>query len=238
MLDPLTIALAVALVGSAVLAARALRDARGHRAAVRDLEELARGLRATAEVRQAELERLRDEVVQLEQHAAASAREAEAAAEAAGSLVDDATGLRTAAYFTESLHDRMAAARRHLRPVTVVLVDLAAATPGGRDLEDGDGPVINRCLSRTLRDSDIACRIDARRFGLLLEDTADTSAVWAVERLRRHIQIELPLRVRAGIASYPTHGLAADEVLAHAEAALAETTGPQHDGIQVARSEA
>lgn len=151
------------------------------------------------------------------------------------SIVDGDSGLRSTVYFHAALSDRVAAARRHLRPVSVVICELAPATEAGRPLDSDDTAVISRCLQRTLRDSDLACRLEGSRFGLLLEDTADTSAVWAIERLRRQIQMELPLRVRAGIASYPTHGLDGGEVLSHAETALRRAaTDPGHDGIQVA----
>lgn len=234
MVEAAALILAAALVTVAAVAGRAMASARHHRAARQDLQALVDGMSHTAEARIAELEALRERVDQLEQVAVehddcSDADELQ--------LVDADTGLHTGLYFQASLRDRLAAARRHLRPVTVVLVELAPATAGGRDLEPDDGPVVARCLNRTLRESDVACRLDSHRFVLLLEDTADTSAVWAIERLRRHIQIELPLRVTAGIASYPTHGLAADEVMQHAEDALDQATKPSHDGIQVARSE-
>lgn len=149
-------------------------------------------------------------------------------------LIEAESGLRGEAYFRAAFEDRMATARRHLRPVTLALCELVPATAAGRAMRPEDAPVVARALERTLRESDLACRLDDGRFVLLLDDTPDTSAVWAMERLRNQINLELPLRVRAGIASYPTHGLTTHEIIAHASSALDQAGASNHAGIQVA----
>jgi GGDEF domain-containing protein len=76
-------------------------------------------------------------------------------------------------------------------------------------------------LLETLRESDTPCRLDDGAFGVLLEDTPESGAVWTVERLRRLLADQgLELTVWAGIASYPAHALEAREVLLRAQAAL------------------
>lgn len=222
-----------------VIAVRAVDDTHAVEQRVSALEGIAAGIRRTFEEEREEMEELR-RIEQVRPAASeipptAGSPHAATTGPDDSAIVDGDSGMRSAVYFHAALADRLAAARRHLRPVTVVISELEPATTVGRALAPDDARVVARCLERTLRDSDVACRLDGYRFGLVLEDTADTSAVWAVERLRRQIQMEVPLRVRAGIASYPTHGLEAAEVLNHAEEALrqaANETG--HNGIQVA----
>ena len=213
-----------AALAVAAIAVRAIRDADAVEQRVHALEELAGAVRRS-----------------LEATAGAETAVRQAAggpAEPAGAtfLIETESGLRGEAYFQASFEDRMATARRHLRPITLVLCEMVPATAAGREMRPEDAPIVARSLERTLRESDLACRLDDGRFVLLLDDTPDTSAVWAMERLRNQIQMELPLRVRAGIASYPTHGLETHEVLDHATRALAEAGSMHHDGIQVART--
>jgi hypothetical protein len=223
-----SIALAVlagfAALAVAAIAVRAIRDADAVEQRVHALEELAGAVRRSLE---------------------ATAGAETAVRQAAGGpteptgadfLIETESGLRGEAYFQASFEDRMATARRHLRPITLVLCEMVPATAAGREMRPEDAPIVARSLERTLRESDLACRLDDGRFVLLLDDTPDTSAVWAMERLRNQIQMQLPLRVRAGIASYPTHGLETHEVLDHATRALAEAGSMHHDGIQVART--
>jgi GGDEF domain-containing protein len=77
-------------------------------------------------------------------------------------------------------------------------------------------------VRETLRDSDIACRVGPSIFGFILEDTAEAGAVWAAERLQIALAEGEPSldRMVAGIASYPSHGLAAQGVLSRAQEAL------------------
>jgi GGDEF domain-containing protein len=223
-----SVALAVlagfAALAVAAMAVRAIRDADAVEERVHALEELAGAVRRSLEANHGAEEAVR------QASAEGTAREA------ADFLVDAESGLRGEAYFRASFEDRMATARRHLRPITLVLCEVVPATAAGREMRPEDAPIVARSLERTLRESDLACRLDDGRFVLLLDDTPDTSAVWAMERLRNQMQMELPLRVRAGIASYPSHGLNTHEVLDHASRALVEAGSMHHDGIQVART--
>jgi PleD family two-component response regulator len=208
----------------AAMAVRAIRDTDAVEQRVHALEELAGAVRRSLEATAGTEEAVRQ----------AAAQDTEQAG--TNFLIEVESGLRGEAYFRASFEDRMATARRHLRPITLVLCEMVPATSAGREMQPEDAPIVARALERTLRDSDLACRLDDGRFVLLLDDTPDTSAVWAMERLRNQMQMELPLRVRAGIASYPTHGLTSHEVLDHATRALAEAGSTHHDGIQVART--
>lgn len=145
------------------------------------------------------------------------------AREEAPSLVDNETRLPDDRFFDLAVDGRVAAARRHLWPVTIVLLEITAASDARSSRPQADAVAAFADLIRqTLRESDIACRIGPLTFGLVLEDTAEEGGVWTAERLQIVLaqDVSRVRRVAAGVASYPTHGLAADEVLARAQAAL------------------
>jgi diguanylate cyclase (GGDEF)-like protein len=152
--------------------------------------------------------------------------------------LDPETGLPDGHWFELTVESRVAAARRHLWPVTIVLLDLSLdvdpRVPSARkEVLAG----FSALMRQTLREADIACRTGPTSFGLVLEDTSEEGGVWTAERL----QIALArdgIRVRrlaAGVASYPTHGLRADDVLARAQLALGRACAahPEHGLGQV-----
>lgn len=160
---------------------------------------------------------------------------AEAGPLVTGVLRDTETGLLNEGYFRANLEERFAAARRHLRPVTVVMMDVSVE---GATLADEPEPTtVASVLRQTFREADSVCRLIDGRYAAVLEDTPDTSALWALERTRRALQLVGPIALRAGIAAYPTHGLGPDEVLNLAEVALNQACRRGHDGIQVAASD-
>ena len=139
----------------------------------------------------------------------------------AASVIDDETGLPDSRYFELVVESRVAAARRHLWPVTIVLLELRV----DRERLEWSSAVASFAdlMRQTLREADIACRLGSSSFGLVLEDTAEEGGVWTAERLqialaKEHAAVR---QLAAGVASYPTHGLRADEVLGRAHAALA-----------------
>jgi GGDEF domain-containing protein len=141
-------------------------------------------------------------------------------------LRDDASGLLNEAYFRAALPNRVATARRVLRPISiaVIAVDLDEATPA-----------VAYAMLDTLRESDTACRLADGRFALLLEDTPDDGAVWTIERVRRLLaEQHVDARLWAGLASYPAHALEAADLLELAEGALAHAREWDSSRIEVA----
>jgi GGDEF domain-containing protein len=157
------------------------------------------------------------------------------------SLVDLETGLADGRFFELALETRVSAARRQLWPVTVVLVEVGIQNDFRRREALAGLAVLVR---QTLRECDLIARIGVNTLGIVLDDTNEAGGAWAAERL----QIELARNrgavdsFAAGVASYPTHGLDADEVLRQARAALARAcaTEPGHGlgHVEVARLEA
>ncbi len=150
------------------------------------------------------------------------------------SIVDTQSGLLDHRVFAVTFERKVAAARRHLRPLSLVLLDLAPGLPPdtlGRDQALGRWGAV---LAQTLRESDIACRVGESTVGIICEDTAEAGGVWVAER----VQIGAASAgsrlgpVRAAVATYPNHGLRADEVLGRAWAALERARTPGIDGSE------
>jgi diguanylate cyclase (GGDEF)-like protein len=165
---------------------------------------------------------------------AAESVEPELSAEEVEALVDPVTGLYGGRFFDITLASRVAAARRHLRPVAVVMVQVAAGVKEGKP-EGADPLFVSQHVRTTLREADIACRIDGEIFGLVLEDTPENGAVWTVERVRRALHAERQdLTLWAGVACYPAHAFDADELQCRATAALDAAREWRQDRIEVA----
>ncbi len=153
--------------------------------------------------------------------------------ESAG-LADHETGLFNETFFHVVLENRIAAARRHLRPVAVVLLEVVHGLP--RDVPAAVEPGgVADILMETLREADTACRLRDGQFALLLEDTPETGAIWTVERIRRQLVATTDgVTVWAGIACYPAHALTIETVLVAAEQALLAAREWRQDRIEVA----
>lgn len=150
-------------------------------------------------------------------------------------LTDAMTGLFSEAYFDVALEARIAAARRRLRPVALVLLDAIRGLPSSEDTAPGDTELITAALRRTLREADTACRLDDGRFALVLEDTPENGAIWTVERIRTHLAESGTLHtVWAGVACYPAHAFDRDEILTQAQDALRLAKEWRQDRIEVA----
>jgi diguanylate cyclase (GGDEF)-like protein len=144
-------------------------------------------------------------------------------------LHDTETGLLNEAYFRAALPNRVATARRVLRPISVVL---------SRVEKDGHTRQVAFALLDTLRESDTACRMRDGSFALILEDTPENGAVWTMERLRRLLHEQgTEATMWAGVASYPAHALEAADLLALAGRALQDAMQWQQSRIEVALPE-
>lgn len=134
-------------------------------------------------------------------------------------VLDADTGLPDGRFFEVALESRISAARRHLWPITVVLLEF---TPHPEHRLTDALAAFTVLLRQTLREADVACRIAPRTFALLLEDTNEAGGVWAAERLQVALAKDAigAEGLAAGVASYPTHGLHASEVLTRSRGAL------------------
>jgi two-component system cell cycle response regulator len=149
-------------------------------------------------------------------------------------LTDPLTGLFSEDYFRVAVDARIAAARRHLRPVAVVLLEVIEGLRSDRP-QAASPVLVAETVVATLREADTACRMADGRISLVLEDTSENGAIWTVERLRRNLaEAQQGLTLRAGIACYPAHAFSAAELLRRGEDALVSARDWQQDRIEVA----
>ena len=154
--------------------------------------------------------------------------------------MDSASGLLDQQFFSVLVQQRVAAARRHLQPIAIVIFDVDG-------LDRNDEPACDRALGalgntmiKTLRESDAACRIGTTMAAAILEDTAEAGAVWAAERIRGTLHHESgveAITVSAGIACYPTHALGATELIDRAGSALETARALGRDRLEIATSD-
>ena len=141
-------------------------------------------------------------------------------------LRDAQSGLLNEDYFRAALPNRVATARRVLRPISVGLIAFS---------DPETTPAVAYALQDTLRESDTACRLDDGRLAVLLEDTPEDGAVWTLERLRRLLGEQgVDVVLWGGVAAYPAHALEAGDLLALAEAALEAARADADGRIAVA----
>jgi diguanylate cyclase (GGDEF)-like protein len=150
-------------------------------------------------------------------------------------LRDPETGLYNEVFFTASVPSRLASAKRALRPLSIVLLAVGGPQPG--EVDDGaiTGREVAYGLLRTLRESDLACRLEQGRFGLLLDETAADGAVLTVDRFRALLDEQgARHHLWAGVATYPTHALDSTSLLLAADAALRDAMAWRQSRIELA----
>jgi diguanylate cyclase (GGDEF)-like protein len=150
---------------------------------------------------------------------------------------DHATGLYDERYFAVLVQQHVAAARRSLRPVSVVIFEIDSMGEAEADTRQQALGVVGDVVRRTLRESDAACRLGDLMVGAILEDTPEAGAVWAAERVRGTLlasPIGDALTLSAGVACYPTHALGAAELVHQASVALDEARSRGRDRVELA----
>ena len=154
-----------------------------------------------------------------------------------GGLTDPVTGLFNHEYFLVALDSRIAAARRHLRPVAVALVEVVDGREGS-ERPPADAIDVADALRETLRESDTATRLTDGRFGIVLEDTPENGAIWTMERVRRCLaQEHANVTMWAGVACYPAHAFDVGALIDRADIALDAAKDWHQDRIEIATAE-
>lgn len=150
------------------------------------------------------------------------------------SLLDPGSGLFAEPFFLATLSWRLVACRRVLRPLALSLLEVVDGLPDG-PVVASDPRVVAAVVRGTLRASDVAARLGDGTYGLMMEDTPEDGAVWAVERLRRSLSTRPGSRtVRAGVACYPGQALTPEDLLAGARMAFTVAREWPQDRIEVA----
>jgi hypothetical protein len=150
------------------------------------------------------------------------------------SLLDPSSGLFAEPFFLATVSWRLVACRRVLRPLALALFEVVDGLPDG-PVVPSDPQVVAAMVSGTLRAADVAARMADGAYGLMLEDTPEDGAVWAVERLRRSLGSKPGSRtVRAGVACYPGQALTPTDIVSAARVAYAAAREWPQDRIEVA----
>lgn len=150
-------------------------------------------------------------------------------------LRDPDTGLYNQQFFTASVSSRLASAKRALRPMSVALVTIGGPEPRQVAGDSATGREIAYGLLRTLRESDLACRLPDGRFGLLLDETSAEGAVLTLDRFRALLdETGSDHHLWAGVATYPSHALDATSLVMAAEAALRDAMAWRQSRIELA----
>lgn len=153
---------------------------------------------------------------------------------------DEQSGLLSKSFFPVYLEQRITAARRTLRPVSLVIFEL-----DGLDTNDSHSPsdrdfyisAVGDVVKRTLRESDCAFRVDENIFAAVMDDTTESGAVWAAERVRGVLHtgaLAGRVTVSAGVACYPSHCLESTELIDSATKALKIAKARGVDQVEIA----
>ncbi|MGZ4675191.1 MAG: GGDEF domain-containing protein [Acidimicrobiia bacterium] len=155
-------------------------------------------------------------------------------------IVDTVSGLLEEQHYKVLVSKRVAAARRALQPISIVMFQVDGLEGAPREQCDAAVAALGEVITATLRESDAACRIGATMASAILEDTAEAGAVWAAERIRGTLhQTDLgdALTISAGVACYPTHALSALELMDRAQRALDYARSQGRDRLEVASAD-
>lgn len=175
---------------------------------------------------------LRQALEQLEQQQRANEQLRRELADQA--LRDSATGLYTRAHFEDQLRREVDLSTREHREFAVVFIELDPPSEKVRLMGEPARARILDAMGRLLRGGtramDASCRLDDRRFAVLLSGVGLATAHSRMEGLRRQCatQIvvldgqELGFSVSMGVASFPHTASSQDDLLSACGSALAE----------------
>jgi diguanylate cyclase (GGDEF)-like protein len=150
---------------------------------------------------------------------------------------DPVTGLVDKAFFRVTLSQRVASARRHLQPLSLVVFELDGFERARPERRDQALRLLGSAIRRTLRECDTACRYGDAAVACLLEDTPESGAAAAAERVRKAVTMSPTGRsftLSAGIACYPSHALDAHDLLRRSVQALAAARAAGRDRVEIA----
>jgi diguanylate cyclase (GGDEF)-like protein len=218
-------------IAAAAIAARAKANEQALADVVGDRQRLRRELDALAAIFAEEATR---------RSAAYTATEPDVRTPGREPVFDPVSGLLDEQFFSVIVHQRVAAARRQLQPVSVVIFEIDGFNGLGDDTRDQALGVLGAVVQRTLRECDTACRVGETMAAAVLEDTAESGAVWAAERVRGTLHgspVGDSLTISAGIACYPSHALSGPELMDMASRALGTARSQGRDHVEIAQAE-
>src|SRR5580704_1939336 len=145
------------------------------------------------------------------------------------SITDGLTGIKTRRFFWEALSSEWKRASRSGRPFSVVLVDLDKFKEVNDSLGHLEGDLvlarIGRLLEQKCRQSNVVARYGGDEFVVLMPETGVDQAQVLAERLRDWLNNDPTLQEHHitgsfGVASFPLHGLAAEDIVRVADSGM------------------
>lgn len=149
-------------------------------------------------------------------------------------LRDPSSGLYTRPHFEDQLRREVDLSTREHREFALVFIETDPPSAPVRALGEAGRSTVLQAMGRLLRSGtramDSSCRLDERRFAVLLSGVGLATAHARMESLRRkcasqivvHEGAELGFNVSIGVASYPHTSQTQAALVAACEAALAE----------------
>ena len=171
---------------------------------------------------------LRRELDQLDRRFAAARAPGASSDELAADAFDEVSGLLRERFVAVLIQQRVAGARRRLHPVAVVALEADGVRGSDRASVDTAMRALGGVIRETLREADCACRVGDVVVIAALDDTTESGARLAIERVQAGLRIatgDVGITVSAGIACYPTHALEAPDLVARAGEALLDARG-------------
>ena len=145
------------------------------------------------------------------------------------SITDGLTGIKTRRFFWEALSSEWKRASRSGRPFAVVLVDLDKFKEVNDSLGHLEGDLVlarvGRLLEQKCRQSNVVARYGGDEFIILMPETGIEQAQALAERLRVWLATDPMLEEHNitgsfGVASYPVHGYAMEDLIRVADAGM------------------
>lgn len=145
------------------------------------------------------------------------------------SITDGLTGIKTRRFFWESLSSEWKRASRSGRPFSVVLIDLDKFKEVNDSLGHLEGDLVltrvGHLLEQKCRQSNVVARYGGDEFIVLMPETGVEQAQILAERLRLWISTDPMLKEHKitgsfGVASFPVHGVSAEDIVRVADAGM------------------
>jgi diguanylate cyclase (GGDEF)-like protein len=144
--------------------------------------------------------------------------------------LDGLTGIFNRRYFEMRIIEEIDRARRFGNGMAVIMVDIdqfkRLNDEFGHLLGDEVLRQVSSIFHQQLRKIDVVCRFGGEEFAVLLSQTNAHHAFGVAEKLRRLVEtwqfpgVARSVTISAGVASFPDHGTARDELVKAADAGL------------------
>lgn len=145
------------------------------------------------------------------------------------SITDGLTSIKTRRFFWEALSGEWKRASRSGRPFSVVLIDLDKFKEVNDTFGHMEGDLVlarvGRLLEQKCRQSNVVARYGGDEFVILMPETGVEQAQILAERLRLWLATDPMLSEHHitgsfGVASFPVHGLSAEDIIRVADAGM------------------